>query len=226
MENKIIEYLAPKIIDDFKNGKVDSNLLRVLSKGVFSKAFRNFVIKEDKDIYFKKLSDPDPNVRIFNGVVIRPIIDEYNTEDLFNYWERCEDKIEKDYFVYDLADIKQLTEKHHRRLFEYVKKNLDFFIKSKRDYLDPEIAFEELKSKMKGKTIRETDGKVVHPLTKKWIYWINILSYLDVITATDLISFLNEIDTSQVETPRGDLISEDFYTEVKKYLFKKLSLTK
>ncbi len=212
MEELIKKYLVEKAITDFKNDELAPNLLNILSKGEYSGYFREYIAPDDKDFLFEKLLDSEDQVRIFTGIVIRPVINLYNIEELLKYWENCTNPCEKDYFVYALADYKQLTEAQHGLLFSYIKSNLDFFIKSKRDYLRADLAFADLKKKIK--------GTIVHPITKKWIYWINILSYTDVITGDELIEFLNEINTSEVNN-----IGEGFYLEVKEFLFEKLLIT-
>jgi hypothetical protein len=212
MDESIKKYIAQKAIADFKNDSIEPTLLKILSKGEYSKYFREYITTEDKELLYGKLFDSDPNVRIFTGIIIRPIINLYRIDDLFNYWNKCINPVEKDYFVYDLADYKNLTEEHHRKLFNYVKNNLEYFTKSKRDYLKADLALVDLKKKIK--------GTVIHPITKKWIYWVNILSYLDVITGKELVTFLNEIDTSKVNS-----VSEVFYLEVKDFIFNKILLT-
>jgi hypothetical protein len=221
MNAKLMYYTAEKVMDDFRAGRVNPEVLSIVSKGEFAGTgyFRDLVKPEDKAFLWEKLNDNDVRVRIFTGIIMRPIIDDYDLTDLWHYWENCEDPIEKDYFIYDLADIKNLNENHHRVLYEYIKSNLDFFVKSKRDYLSPEIAFSDLQLKMKKKVIHKPTGKVIHPITKKWIYWLNILSYLDVISADDLLNFLGDIDITEVGS-----ISEDFYKDVRNYLYERLGL--
>ena len=209
MEEKLLRYVAEKAINDFRNNALEPEVCKTLSRGEYSKSFRELISANDRIWLFDKLKDDNDDIRIFAGVIIRPIINLCDVEDLFNYWNNSTNPLERDYFVYDLADYKNLTENQHRKLFDYIKENLDFFITSKRDYLKAEIAVEDLKKKMKGTKI--------HPLSKKWIYWINILSYLDVLSGQELMVFLNDIDTSATET-----VSEDFYIEVKDFLYNKL----
>lgn len=213
MTELIKDYLAEKALKDFRENKLPAEICKELSCGEYALFFRELVIKSDKDFILERLKSPEDNVRIFAGVILRPIIDLFDLDMLFQYWSNCTNPKEKDYFIYDLLDYKKLPENQHKIIFNYIRNNWDYFVESKQLYLKPELAIFELRKKIKGTNI--------HPISKKWVYWLNITSYLTNITANELQEFLNEIDTSSV-----GIVSEEFYIEVKDFLLHKLFINK
>ena len=86
MDEILKKYLAQKAIADFRNGSINKELLQVLCKGEYSGYFRELISPIDKELIFEKIYDLDDNVRIFAGIIIRPIINLYKIDDLFKYW--------------------------------------------------------------------------------------------------------------------------------------------
>lgn len=201
MEQKILEYLTEKVIDDLRSNRfVDNELALELNRQPYIDELRTKVEDTDIDLLIK-IADSGV-YRGAAGLAITMIQggakDKKVKELLLHHWKKNNDFESKNNIMWRLLDDPGLGISMHNEIYDFVRNNLEQWIDQQVKWIGgSDEILEFVKTRL-----QNTD----FPETKNWVYLCDCLGASDKEAAKRLIAQYADSKASIVSRVANDLL--------------------